>query len=91
LAAPVSARSGSNPRLRIPKDWRLRASPTIKLLAPEVKVVGASRCFLSTYDDIFYVRQGYFLYLWDYRNDRFRSQASEGVERFWYQHQKPKS
>ena len=48
LALRVELRSiclaalGSNPRVRILKDWRYRASPTIKPLAPEVGL--ARRC-----------------------------------------------
>jgi hypothetical protein len=54
LAAPFSAGASARTQgVRIPKDWRLRASPTIELLAPEVGFVGASRSVLVTYDDFF--------------------------------------
>ena len=52
----------ANPRVRIPNHWRSRASPTIKLLAPEVGVVGASSCCLNIYDECYSVcRDNFFV------------------------------
>ena len=41
FAQSVSLRSARALRVHIPKNWRSRASPTIKLLAPEVGSAGA--------------------------------------------------